>query len=399
MPNFPNINIVCSDDPLLRKEAVEERLAYGRYILPNAEFLLFTTTDFKTGGVGGANVKQMETEMSDPGLFGGDRIIKLNLSDADSTTVDVFNTIAANFRPGLFIVVEMPMIKKLLINAKSVDPSPLKRFLDYSDTGAGGQAFAKQQSGKSKEKKSRKGLEGKLLESFGYLKYLGADIVPLYAIEESRIRSWIISRAQRYGLELDNEALEFVASSADNNLLLIDQTLYVLGMTYPRTRLTANLVEKYLSLDSRYTGNELPLAIWQGDSLKALNIINSLCTSAGTDMGDGLRTLIRIMDEAINTIYEGRQMNLMRMPLAERRSFFLGHRVFFPLAQDAYCNVMQRWSPYMLQQATVCLSEAAQAFSSFDNEGAYRALQRLAMIPTVGNNPHLKYLSTQSELF
>lgn len=393
------ISIICSDDPLLRKEAVQDRLNFCRDQCQQAhgeaaEFLLFTHSDFKQAGSTTTNLKQLESEMSDPGLFGGFRLIKINLSDADNTAADVLTTLATNFRDGLYVVVEMPQVKTAFLAPKNkpADPAPLRRMLNFADATSG-------KDTKAKAKKVRRGKDAKLLEAFSYLLFLNAEIKVLYALDPQQVRPWIKERAHRYNLDLTPEALEFIANCSDNNLLTIDQSLNVLGMTYPRMRLGIEQVELYFNQDSRYTGLELPIAICQKDSLKALNIINSVCTSAGSSMADGLRLLIRRMDETINIIYEGQSLNVPRMSTGEQTAFFASRSVLFIAAKNAYNRAFREWTPPMLRQASLCLSEASQAYSSFDFEGAYRAMQRLAMIPVTGNSQRLKYLSTQPEMF
>lgn len=397
---FPNINIISSDDPLLRKEAVEERVAYGRTLLPNADFLLFTSSDL--GGVGSANLKQLENEMSDPGLFGGDRIIKINLNGLDTIAVDVFTSLATNFRPGIYIVVELPQIKSTYAKVKPLDPSPLKRFLSFQPGTAGGEALDAQSSDKKKKaKKVRKGKETLINESLGYLKFLGADIQIIYQLDESKIKGWIVSRAQRYGLGLDPAAVDLISNCADNNLLLIDQSLQVLSFTYPNTRLGVDVVDTYFTHDSRYTGFELPVAICQKEYIRALNIINSVCSGPGntnSSLQNGLRMLIYTMDSTLSTIYEGKREGIDRKPINLQKSFFFAHNTKLLKTQNAYLRAIREWTPDMLQQATLCLSEAARLFSKFDYEGSYRAMQRLAMVTQPRCNGALFNLKTPNSI-
>lgn len=398
MPQFANINLICSDDPLLKKEAVEERLAYGRQLLPNADFLLYTASDL--GGIGGANLKQLENEMSDPGLFGGDRIIKINLNGLDTTAVEVFTSLATNYRPGLFIIVELPIIKAAYSKVKPLDPAPLKRFLSFMPGTAGGDAFDAQHS-KRKTKKTRKSKESQITDSLGYLKYLGADIVLIYPLDEAKTRYWINDRAKRYGLSLEPDAVNLIANCADNNLMLIDQSLQVLSLTYPNARLNVELVDTYFTQDSRYTGFELPVAICLQDSLKALNIINSVCSGAGSSsssLQSGLRLLISSMDNTLSTIYAGQREKILKQQYNVQMSFMYSHNIKLQSTQNAYKKAIGLWTPQMLHLATQCLSEATMLYSRFDFEGAYRAMQRLAMVPQQRNLGQLMHLNTPDDL-
>lgn len=396
MPKFANINVICSDDPQLKKEAVEERMAYGRQLLPNAEFLLFTQSDFQSTGAG-AKLQLLESEMSDPGLFGGERIIKINLNEMDAMAIEVFTTIAANFRDMLFIVIEMSMIRAAYAKAKPVDPAPLRRILDFLPGSVGEKAL----ENKSKKPRGRKSLskEAKINEAIGYLKYLNADFVLLYPPEEQQLKSWIIQRAQKYQLSLDPAAVELIANCADNNLLMIDQSLQVMSLTYPQSRLSSEIIETYFTLDARYTGYEMPQALMQNDSLKALNILNSFYTGTPSELQEGLLRLIRSSDEAIKNLYEAKKLRVDRMNINDQRAFFLSHNARIRPIQDAYRRAIREWTPEMLRQASLCLSEASRALSCFDNEGAYRAMQRLAMVPRLRGRIDLKFLSPEPKSF
>lgn len=399
MPQFSNINVICSDDPQLKKEAVEERLAYGRQLMPNAEFLLFTPSDFQSVGAG-AKLKQLESEMSDPGLFGGERIIKINLNGLESMAIEVFKTIAANFRDMLFIVIEMPMIKSTYAKVKPVNPAPLRRFLSFMPGTEGGNAIAAQKDKKHKaSRKTARGKDAQINEALGYLKWLNADIVLLYPPEGPQLKTWIVQRAQKYGLGLEPAAVELIANCADNNLLLIDQSLHVMSLTYPKSRLSVDIVDTYFAQDARYTGFELPLNLMLGDSLKALNILNSFYSGLPSELQNGLLRLIRNTDEAIKNLYEAKKMKVERMSYEDQRTFFIAHNVRLRNMQDAYRKALREWNFEMMRQATLCLSEASCALSCFDNEGAYRAMQRLALVPKIHGYNNLKYLSQEPKLF
>lgn len=400
MPKFPNISVISSDDPQLKKEAVEERLAYGRQILPNAEFLLLTTTDFKSTGAE-ANVKLLESEMSDPGLFGGDRIIKINLSSMDNTAVQVFTTIAANFREGLFIVIELPMLKSAYFkNTKAVDPTPLRRCLDFTQSMDGSVGTGKTNEKKSKSKGRARSLDSKINEVFGYFKWLNADLVQIYPPDGQNLKNWISQRAKKYGMRMDPAAVDLVANCADNNLLMIDQSLLVMGLTYPNCTLTQDIVDTYFTQDARYNGYELPLALFNKDAVKALNILNSFYTGNTSELQEGLIRLIRTSDDAIKNLYDAQKVRLHGMKSSnDKKAFYLSHNIRLFNIQNAYERASREWTPEMLRQASLCLSEASQAMSYFDSEKAYRALQRLAMVPIMGGNRKLQYLSTEPKAF
>ena len=78
--------ILSSEEPLLKQDRSSQLLQTARTQLPHASYLIFTEADFKSAG-GPANLARLENELRDPGLFGGDRILKLYFKEYDNTAV------------------------------------------------------------------------------------------------------------------------------------------------------------------------------------------------------------------------------------------------------------------------------------------------------------------------
>lgn len=400
MPNNANseIYVICSDDPLLKLDRSRELLARWRQFVPDAEFLLYTYSELQGTG-GSPNLKGIENEMSDPGLFGGERIIKVILKDMDTTAIELFKLIAANMRPGLFILIELPRITAKLAKSKEVDSQGLHRFLTFREGSAGAEALAQQSGAKggkggrssaAKKKtatRSRKG-EAAKSEAIGYLRDVGAQFEILYPPEGAQLKSWISQRAGMYGFRVNNDALDFIARSCDNNLLTIDHSLQVLQMMAEADNmqqmkvLDLKSVEDYFTQDARYNGFELPEAIFNGDSLKALTIIASFCSGHDTNLSTALGLLINRMDSSISTVYEGKQQNLQRAHFNTQTAFFMSHNLKVPSSQKSHLKAMQVLTDGQLEELTSCLSEASCSYSTFDLDGAYRALQRMALAAT-----------------
>ncbi|MBP5243318.1 MAG: hypothetical protein J6Z28_01195, partial [Succinivibrio sp.] len=98
------VYVISSDEPFLKNEKSSMLIQMARKELPDAEFMLFTNNDFSSGAT--ANLARLENELIDPGLFGGDRIIKIYLDSINSTTVQVLQLLAKRSRPGVVTVVE-----------------------------------------------------------------------------------------------------------------------------------------------------------------------------------------------------------------------------------------------------------------------------------------------------
>lgn len=385
--NYGNgdIFVMCSDDPLLKLDCSQELIALGRSKLPDAEFMLFTHSDLSPAG-GAPNLKLLENEMSDPGLFGGDRIIKIILKDLDATAVELFKLIAGSFRPGLFIVIDLPRVTKATINVKPVDPTPLKHILSFAPGSSGAALLEGKDKGKDKAKgKSKRtpSLETRKKEAVGYMLAVGAKFLPMYPPEGDELRNWIGARGHKYGVTIDANAIDYIARACDNNLLIIDHSLQLMEMMREGNSANATLsledAEVYFTQDSRYTGFELPVAIFSTDSLKALNIISSFCSGEGMNKTAAVSLLISRMDESINAVYQGKKEGIHQADYNKRMAFFMANNIRVIPSQEAHLKAIRSMPDEMLDFLNLCLTEASEAFSHFDVDGAYRALQRMCL--------------------
>ena len=143
------VYVFSSDDPFLKNERSKAVIFQARQELPQAEFMLFTSSDLTSGSV--ANLARLENELIDPGLFGGDRIIKIYLNDLNSIAVQVLQLLAMRSRPGVVTVVEIGRINSAL--AKTAAGNSLKD--DFGKT---------------------KSIDGKAKIVIANLKFIGAQI-------------------------------------------------------------------------------------------------------------------------------------------------------------------------------------------------------------------------------
>lgn len=393
-PSGPvDVYIVCSDDPLLKLERTRELIAQGREKLPDADFLLYTFSDLQ--GQGGANLQSIENEMSDPGLFGGDRIIKVNLKDLDATAIDLLKLVAASFRPGLFIILELPRLNTTYTKVAPLDPSPLRHILSFEP---GEQAPATKKASRPKSSVKRQpSLETRKKEAMGYIQGLGAHIEILYPPEGPELKQWIAARGRKYRLNIAPTVVEYIAQSCDNNLLTIDHSLQLMELLHSEcsgaiSELTLDEVETYFTQDSRYSGFELPQAIFSRDSLKALNVISSFCSGQEMNITQALSLLIGRLDESLTSVALGKEKNIGRAAFNEQRAFFLSRNIKVRASQDAHLKAIREMPDNLLAFLNQCLSEASIAQSRFDQEGAMRALQRMALAVNTGA---VKYLSPE----
>ena len=398
MDNNQGLQVICSDDPLLKMEYSQNVISAWRQQAPDAEYRIYTFSELQGLGSGGANLKELENELSDVGLLGGAKIIKIILKDLDATAMDLFEMIAATFHSDLYILIEMPRINTVLAKA---EPQPLpeeKRHrmsfrdlaLDSDDSKSSGRK--KSTPRKAKGGKSGSG-DARKKAVMGYLKYLGAHIEVLYTPEGQDLRHWIDNRAHEYNFSLTKESIEFIANCYDNNLLGIDQCLQIMDLMYcanpsaNRFNLGVKEVEPYFSQDARFSGFELPNAILTGDSLRALNVISSYSSGQGGSISAALSLFLFNLDAVFTAVYDGKTDGITaKTPYGERSRFFLSHGIKTPAAQNAIMAAIKDISTDLLDVLNNCLTEATLAYSRFDNDGAYRALQRMAVLVTKNKN-------------
>ena len=387
-----DVYIICSDDPMLKLERSSALINQARNQLPSAEFLLYTFSELQGNG-GSPNLKDIEGQMSDPGLFGGDRIIKVILKDFDELAIELFKLIACSYRPGLFIIVEMPRIANTYGKVEAKSNADLKMFSSFLPGSDGEAALLAQESKttkkgtKSKAKTIKKpkratGLEARRKESFGYLKGIGAHIEFIYTPEGRYLQEWILTQARSFGLSVTPEALDFIISSCDNNLLVMYQSLQMMQLVRSGNNapLTLEDVENYFTQDARYTGFEISEAILMANHNKALNIIYSFCSGQNQGLSQAIGFLISRLDESLNIVYKGKQAKIASAPINERTAFFMQNKIKVRSAQEAHLKAIRDMPEHMLVYLTKNLAQASRAYSHYDNDQALLALQRMACV-------------------
>lgn len=380
------LTLLISDDPFLKYERTQELIKEARYKLKNkapggqvnqglmltfdddeggtteeeAPFFLFTSSDFGIGDP--PNLAALEQELADPGFFSGDCIIKLNLKDFDAQSLSVLEAVILGLREGVYVIVDLPRIATTITKAAPLDPRKVR---------------ANGFTGKPAITKRRQNV-------IGYIKGLGGSIEQFYGIEGDKLLAWIADRARKYQIMVNNDVIDLIARTCENNLMVIDQSLRMMNLAFvddnnQSFNLTTEHVATYFTQDSRYNGDELPSAIFKKDALKALNIINSFCNGNGANYSSALGTLIQNMDKALNIVYAGKNANVNWNSYPSKNEFFKSVGLLVFNVYDDYINAIRTIEPQKLNFLSHCLAEASRAYSYYDMDGALRALQRMAL--------------------
>lgn len=350
------VYIFSSDDPFLKNERSKAVIVQARQELPQAEFMLFTSSDLTSGSA--ANLARLENELIDPGLFGGDRIIKIYLNDLNTVAVQVLQLLAVRSRPGVVSVVEIGRINSTL--AKTPAANKLKD--DLSD---------------------KRSVDGKAKAVIANLKFIGSQIEILYPPEGPKFSQWIRNLAgNKFGLSVKDDALEFLSLSCEGNLVSVDQFFELVKTTSQTREITLQLASEYISGNSRYTGFEFAeSAVLAGkNSIRALNILSSL-TQTGS-LAQVLPLVIGSFDRLLNAISllrEHSELLTGRVNYKDRMIFFKPLRISAISTMDAAVfaakNMPQDYYDYLVKE----LSLASKAYQAFNNDEALMHLQNMAV--------------------
>lgn len=78
---------------------------------------------------------------------------------------------------------------------------------------------------------------------------------------------WVTNRAKSLGLSIDQEAVQMLCYSYENNLLALKQTLQLLDLLYPDRKLTFARVNSVVEQSSVFTPFQWWMPCWRGKRL------------------------------------------------------------------------------------------------------------------------------------
>lgn len=348
------VYIFSSDDPFLKKEQCDIILAKAKQELPQADFLLFTAADFGTAGK--ANLSRLEGELIDPGLFGGDRIIKIYLDKLNAIALQVLHLLAYRSRPGVVVVVELSRINKSLINQP---PKPCEPEL------------------------KAKGADGKAKEVFSYLANIHAQVSVLYPPSGPEFTNWIVNQANlpKYKLQLERDALDYLTLSCDGNLVAVDQFFEIVKMSTKENKVTLDLAKEYLTQSSRYSPYEFIEAVLAPNSSRALNVLNALSTTESnkTSLYQSIAFAFDDVLKAIKDTRKNKEILGARVSYQTKAQYFRAYKIAIPSTIDyiifAARNMPEQFLDYLVSE----LAKVSIALQQFDNSKALISLQNMAV--------------------
>jgi DNA polymerase III delta subunit len=343
------IYILASDDIFLRGDRANVLLNEARETLPDALFMLFCDNDFGMGTK--PNLTALENELIDPGLFGGDRIIKIYLDKINQRTIEVLMLLARYPRDGVITIIEMPRFKKNLV-PKTGEP--------YTE----------------KFKASK--LDSKFTKVLSFIKYLDGQIELIYTPTDNMLRRFIANLAtSRYKLSLSNEVIDYLSKTCEGNLQTLDQFFLVSKMS-GKTVLSLDDCANYLKRNSRFSGYEFCEAILKPDTQRALNVLVSALECSSNEIltltniisnSDNLLSMVRILKQDCSVLDN----------MTKSRQFFGAYGIVLPSNQEAI-KTAARHLPYdYLEYLLLELKNAALCLSHFDTQNTVLHLKNMAL--------------------
>lgn len=347
------VYVISSDEPFLKNEKSSMLIQMARKELPEAEFMLFTNNDFSSGAT--ANLAKLENELIDPGLFGGDRIIKIYLDSINSTTVQVLHLLAKRSRPGVVCVVEIPRIKKTTL------PTAPEKYTDKF--------------------KGQSSVETKLKHVLAFLMDIGGINEILYAPSGVQFSQWIGKQAQKHGLAIEPDVISFLSLCCEGNLVAVDQ-FFSIAKISGKNSIDLETAKAYLESSSRYSGFEFSEAVLAPNTMRALNILASLCQT-NTNRTQMLSMVVSNFDKMLwvmRKLKEPENAQILKSRnFKERSAFFKSHGIVLPSTSDVILRAAQTMPQDFYDYLVTELAQAAKYLQEFDDKKAYQSLQNMAV--------------------
>jgi DNA polymerase-3 subunit delta len=123
--------------------------------------------------------------------------------------------------------------------------------------------------------------------------------VTVYPPEGARLAQWLAGRCQRAGLNLDDDALQWLASRVEGNLLAAQQEIDKLALLHGSARITADAMQAAVTDSARFDISQLAEAALRGDTARALRTLSGL-RAEGTESTLVLWSLAREIEALVN---------------------------------------------------------------------------------------------------
>lgn len=204
----------------------------------------------------------------------------------------------------------------------------------------------------------------------------GAWLTKIYELEGTKLVSWLRTKAQQYGLQIDEIALRMLADLCEGNLMAGEQELQKLALQFiDAQQITEKHIEQYLTQQSRYSSFQFTEELLKGNFDRAMKILISL-EQEGTEP-------ILILWSLTN---EAQQISKMMEYRDARLNIDFRSLRIWPSKQALYQQCLSRLTTKQVKIMMQKLSQADIAFKSQTISKPFVVLAQLASYFVTASN-------------
>jgi DNA polymerase-3 subunit delta len=120
-------------------------------------------------------------------------------------------------------------------------------------------------------------LDNKIIKQAWYqsLEKIGI-VIPIWPISPEQMPQWIINRAKKYNLHIDNDSARLLSEYVSGNLAAALQAIEKIYLSHPEKRVDESLIKKILVDESHYTIFDFVENLISGNQAATLQILKNL---------------------------------------------------------------------------------------------------------------------------
>lgn len=195
--------------------------------------------------------------------------------------------------------------------------------------------------------------------------------ITIWPIERSKLSPWIAGRLQRFKLQVERDAIEYLADNTEGNLLATQQEIEKLYLVSDGQRVTLETMMQSISNASRYTVFNYVDRCLQGDSTHALRTLYGL-----RDEGQDAILLLNAIARELRTVYRLQIAQQQGTPLTQAYN----QERIFPMRQALYGQAVKRLNLAKIQQALLMAQQIDQSLKGLSKASPWLLFEQLTLL-------------------